>query len=84
MYASRCGRSTLLVGLRQRVGRDTGEDARPVRTDHDPADRRRKQCRRSDDVDVLAGVNGDPTDNAIRNTIPLCRGCHHKATFPGI
>jgi hypothetical protein len=29
-------------------------------------------------------VNGDATDNAIRNTIPLCRVCHHEATFPGI
>ena len=37
-----------------------------------------------DDMAVVAGVNGDPTDNAIRNTIPLCRDCHHEATFPGI
>jgi 5-methylcytosine-specific restriction endonuclease McrA len=29
-------------------------------------------------------VNGDPIDNRIQNTIPLCRDCHHKATFPGI
>ena len=29
-------------------------------------------------------VNGDPMDNRIVNTIPLCRDCHHKATFPGI
>ena len=29
-------------------------------------------------------VNGDPGDNRIRNTIPLCRDCHHEATFPGI
>jgi 5-methylcytosine-specific restriction endonuclease McrA len=29
-------------------------------------------------------VNGDPMDNRIANTIPLCRDCHHKATFPGI
>ena len=29
-------------------------------------------------------VNGDPTDNRIRNLIPLCRDCHHEATFPGI
>jgi 5-methylcytosine-specific restriction endonuclease McrA len=29
-------------------------------------------------------VNGDPTDNRIRNTIPLCRDCHHQATFPDI
>jgi hypothetical protein len=29
-------------------------------------------------------VNGDPMHNRIVNTIPLCRDCHHKATFPGI
>ena len=29
-------------------------------------------------------VNGDPTDNRIANTIPICRDCHHKATYPGI
>jgi 5-methylcytosine-specific restriction endonuclease McrA len=29
-------------------------------------------------------VNGDPMDNRISNTIPLCRDCHHKPTFPGI
>ena len=29
-------------------------------------------------------VDGEPTDNRIANTIPLCRDCHHKATFPGI
>ena len=23
------------------------------------------------------------TDNGIRSTMPLCRDCHHKATFPG-
>jgi phage terminase large subunit-like protein len=25
-----------------------------------------------------------PTDNRIRNTVPLCRDCHRSATFPGI
>ena len=29
-------------------------------------------------------VNSDTTDNRIANTIPLCRDCHHEATFPGI
>ena len=29
-------------------------------------------------------VNGDPTDNRIQNTIPLCVDCHRSATFPGI
>ncbi len=29
-------------------------------------------------------VNGNPMDNRIQNTIPLCRGCHQAATFPGI
>jgi hypothetical protein len=29
-------------------------------------------------------VNSDPMDNRIVNTIPLCRDCHQKATFPGI
>jgi hypothetical protein len=29
-------------------------------------------------------VNGDPMDNRIANTIPLCRDCHHAATFSGI
>jgi hypothetical protein len=25
-------------------------------------------------------VNGDPMDNRIVNTIPLCRDCHYEAT----
>jgi hypothetical protein len=29
-------------------------------------------------------VNGDTSDNAIRNTIPLCRDCHRSLTYPGI
>jgi DNA invertase Pin-like site-specific DNA recombinase len=29
-------------------------------------------------------VNGDPTDDRILNLIPLCRDCHHEATFPGV
>ena len=33
---------------------------------------------------VVHHRNADPTDNRIRNTIPLCRDCHRKATFSGI
>lgn len=28
-------------------------------------------------------VNGDPTDNAIRNTIPLCADCHRSPEMHG-
>lgn len=42
------------------------------------------ECGRSDLPLEVHHVNGDPTDNRIANTIPLCRDCHHKATFPGI
>ncbi len=47
-------------------------------------DRRCRDCGRSDRPLEVHHVNGDPTDNRIQNTIPLCRDCHHKATFPGI
>jgi hypothetical protein len=30
---------------------------------------------------IEAFDNPDPTDNRI--AIPLCRDCHHEATFPG-
>jgi 5-methylcytosine-specific restriction endonuclease McrA len=41
-------------------------------------------CGRSDVPLELHHVNGNPIDNRIANTIPLCRDCHHEATFPGI
>lgn len=41
-------------------------------------------CGRSDVPLEVHHVNSDPTDNRILNTIPLCRACHHEATFPGI
>jgi 5-methylcytosine-specific restriction endonuclease McrA len=43
-----------------------------------------QDCGRSDVPLEVHHVNGDPTDNRIQNTIPLCRDCHHAATFPGI
>jgi 5-methylcytosine-specific restriction endonuclease McrA len=43
-----------------------------------------QDCGRSDVPLEVHHVNGDPMDNRIVNTIPLCRDCHHKATFPGI
>ncbi len=46
--------------------------------------RRCADSRRSDVPVEAHHVNGDPTDNRIRNLIPLCRDCHHEATFPGI
>ena len=46
--------------------------------------RRCADCGRSDGPLEVHQVNGDPTDNRIRNLIPLCRDCHRKATFPGI
>jgi len=41
-----------------------------------------RDCGRSDVPLELHHVNGDPTDNRIVNTIPLCHDCHHRATFP--
>ena len=41
-------------------------------------------CGRSDVALEVHHVNGDPMDNRIANTVPLCRDCHHTATFPGI
>jgi 5-methylcytosine-specific restriction endonuclease McrA len=40
-------------------------------------------CGRSDVPLEVHHVNGDPLDNRIQNTIPLCRDCHRSATFPG-
>jgi 5-methylcytosine-specific restriction endonuclease McrA len=46
--------------------------------------RRCRDCGRSDVPLEVHHINGDPTDNRIRNTMPLCRDCHRKATYPGI
>jgi 5-methylcytosine-specific restriction endonuclease McrA len=46
--------------------------------------RRCADCGRSDVALEVHHVNGDPMDNRIANTVPLCRDCHHKATFPGV
>jgi 5-methylcytosine-specific restriction endonuclease McrA len=46
--------------------------------------RRCRDCGRSDAPLEVHHVNGDPTDNRIGNLRPLCRDCHHKATYPGI
>jgi hypothetical protein len=46
--------------------------------------RRGRDCGRWDVPLEVHHVNGDPADNRIANTIPLCRDCHHEATFPGI
>jgi HNH endonuclease len=46
--------------------------------------RRCADCGRSDVSLEVHHVNGDPMDNRIANTIPLCRDCHRMATFPGI
>ena len=46
--------------------------------------RRCRDCGRSDVPLEVHHVNGDPTDNRTRNTIPLCHDCHRLATFPGI
>jgi 5-methylcytosine-specific restriction endonuclease McrA len=43
-----------------------------------------RDCGRANVPLEVHHVNGDPMDNRIANTIPLCRDCHHKATFPGI
>jgi 5-methylcytosine-specific restriction endonuclease McrA len=45
--------------------------------------RRCADCGRSDVPLEVHHVNGDPLDNRIQNTIPLCRDCHRSATFPG-
>jgi len=45
---------------------------------------RRADCGRSDAPLEVHHINGDPMDNRIANTIPLCGDRHHKATFPGI
>ena len=37
-------------------------------------------CGRSDLPLEVHHVNGNPMDNRIINTIPLCRDCHRKAT----
>jgi len=46
--------------------------------------RRCSDCGRSDVPLEVHHVNGYTTDNRLANTIPLCRDCHHEATFPGI
>ncbi|MGH2974640.1 MAG: HNH endonuclease [Solirubrobacterales bacterium] len=43
-----------------------------------------RDCGRSDLPLEVHHINGDPSDNRIVNTIPLCGDCHQKATFPGI
>jgi hypothetical protein len=40
--------------------------------------RRCRDCGRSDVPLELHHVNGDPMDNRIVNTIPLCRDCHRS------
>jgi 5-methylcytosine-specific restriction endonuclease McrA len=46
--------------------------------------RRCSDCGRDDVALEVHHVNGDPSDNRLRNLIPLCRDCHRSATFPGI
>jgi hypothetical protein len=46
--------------------------------------RRCCECGGSDVPLEVHHVNGDPSDNRLQNTIPLCREHHRKATFPGI
>jgi hypothetical protein len=46
--------------------------------------RRCRDCGRSDVPLEVHHVNGDPTDNRIRNLIPMCVDGHRKATYPGI
>jgi 5-methylcytosine-specific restriction endonuclease McrA len=41
-------------------------------------------CDRGDVPLEVHHVTGDPTDNRLANTIPLCVDCHHEATFPSI
>jgi hypothetical protein len=38
-----------------------------------------RDCGRSDVPLEVHHVNGDPTDNRIANTIPLCRDCHRSS-----
>jgi 5-methylcytosine-specific restriction endonuclease McrA len=45
--------------------------------------RRCADCGRSDALLEVHHVNGDPLDNRLANTIPLCRDCHRTRTFPG-
>jgi 5-methylcytosine-specific restriction endonuclease McrA len=46
--------------------------------------RRCRHCGRADGPLEVHHVNGDPADNRLANTIPLCRDCHHEVTFPRI
>ena len=46
--------------------------------------RRCRECGRSDVPIEVHHVNGDPTDNRIANTTPLCVDCHRSTTFPGV
>ena len=41
-------------------------------------------CGRSDTPLEVHHFDGNPMNNRIPNTIPLCLECHHDATFPGI
>jgi predicted restriction endonuclease len=43
-----------------------------------------RDCGRANVPLEVHHVNGDPMDNRIANTIPLCRDCHHEATYPAI
>jgi hypothetical protein len=36
------------------------------------------ECGRSDLALEVHHRNGDPTDNRIANTIPICRACHRS------
>ena len=45
--------------------------------------RRSVECERTDVALEVHHLDGDPSNNARANTIPLCCDCHRGATFPG-